>query len=82
MKRSQNEIQEAIEVLNKLRKVMPAYDAFGENNHKLIDEELRILDESSKPVEYGDLSAVSDWLNGQHNEWLEDRQCDLRIQSE
>lgn len=82
MKRSQQEINEAIEVLTSLRKVMPQKSFFGDDNHITIDSQIGALSGTitnfDRYTNWDLLEDIVAWMNGEEREWLQDAKDDLK----
>lgn len=75
--RSSDEIMEARNLLVELLEVMPRFSTFGDDNHKLINDELAVLRGHWIEI-HGDLNQVDEWRKGISDEWLQDRKDDLK----
>jgi hypothetical protein len=72
--------QEVIDLLLKLKEKLPVTNFFGDDNHKVIDLQIKVLkDEISEGQiwSYGDSIAsqlldVFEWMRGEKDDWLDD----------
>jgi hypothetical protein len=85
VRKNDEAIEEAIQLLLKLREKLPRTSFFGDDNHKVIDLQIKVLKREIKESEiwsYGDSIAsqlldVFEWKRGEKNEWFDDLQSEF-----
>jgi len=74
--RSKEEIEKAIKDLQTMRKNMPHYSMFGDNNHAALDAQIAILKGEKK---YSDFENAESYIEGEAyatEEWLTNKNAD------
>lgn len=82
MKRTPQEIEEAVQILEALIKVMPAQSTFGDDNHGQIRVQIEVLRgtiHNTATYPYWDLlDDMKEWIDGGSDDWLQDTKDDLK----
>lgn len=67
MKRDAEEIKLQIEGLKKERERLPHFSMFGDDNHKLIDAQISVLEGKSHPDDYYEDESAEEYEDGDNS---------------